>query len=254
MKLKVFVGWSGQRSQEVALILKEWLPKVLPAADPWVSTEMDKGIRWIMALSDELAERSFGIVCVTPENIREPWISFEAGALSRVVTESRVCPYLFDLDVSNLTGPLAQFNAVKANKEDTLQLLLTMNKECGNDSRKENDLEEAFNDLYWEMLESQLNEVQPVEEIETPQRTTNEMIKELIGLTRQVTRDLGFVRAHPLLSAYEDDELRPYAPPPFAKIGDWQQWIMGDRKRSRAQGYHDTRPHDKHDATEKNDP
>ena len=81
--MKVFISWSGPQSYGVALVLREWLPTVLQYLEPWVSSEdIDKGARWTDALGTELDASKFGIICLVPGNVDEPWLNFEAGAIS----------------------------------------------------------------------------------------------------------------------------------------------------------------------------
>src|SRR5262245_43236095 len=114
--MRVFISFSGDRSAKVASIIREWLPKVIQATRPWMSeTDIEKGTRWVSEISGVLAEAAVGIICVTPENIHSPWLAFEAGALSKALSASRVCTYLFDLSPANLPFPLAMFQATQAN-------------------------------------------------------------------------------------------------------------------------------------------
>jgi len=97
--MKVFISWSGPRSHQVALALRSWLPAILPHVAPWVSSEdIAKGARWTIALGSELGSTSFGIICLVPENLGEPWVVFEAGACYSVVALAG--PLAADLDVS----------------------------------------------------------------------------------------------------------------------------------------------------------
>ncbi|HEX3919865.1 MAG TPA: hypothetical protein VHW60_21200 [Caulobacteraceae bacterium] len=86
------------------------------------------GSRWGPAVSAELERSHFGIICLTPENLLRPWIHFEAGALSKVTSFSRVVPALFmtkEEDISS--GPLGGFQARKLDKEGVLAILFSVN-------------------------------------------------------------------------------------------------------------------------------
>ncbi len=92
--MKVFIPWSGEVSERVAIALREWLPLVVHEAEPYVSSEdIAKGKRWPMELGERLEEIGFGIICLTPSNLSSPWIHFEAGALSKSLDESQVAPF-----------------------------------------------------------------------------------------------------------------------------------------------------------------
>lgn len=44
--MKVFLSWSGERSRLVATALHEWLPQVINAVEPFISSNIDAGARW----------------------------------------------------------------------------------------------------------------------------------------------------------------------------------------------------------------
>lgn len=88
--------------------------------------DIGPGKRWGIELSTELEASNFGILCLTPENITAPWLLYEAGALAKLVAESRVVPYL--LFNPNVIGPLSQFQGVNADNEGTLKLVNGINQ------------------------------------------------------------------------------------------------------------------------------
>ena len=72
----------------------------------------------------------------------------------RLKTTFFVCPYLLDFEPSELTGPLAQFQAAVASKQDTLELL----RDVDNAMEKqlsEDQLVETFEE-WWPKLEADL--------------------------------------------------------------------------------------------------
>ena len=121
--MKVFISWSGDRSKAVALALRDWLPLVLHYVDPWMSErDLSAGDRWAVEVGKHLDESQFGVIVLTRENLTAPWILFEAGALSKAFTAGGVCPFLVDLDLKDLTGPLSQFQAKKSDRTSLLEL------------------------------------------------------------------------------------------------------------------------------------
>src|SRR4051794_33907999 len=108
--MKVVISWSGQLSHGVALALRDWLPSVIQSIEPFVSSEdIDKGARWSSDIPKELEDSSFGILCIPTQNLDAPWVNFEAGALSKSLERSRVAPFLFGVDRTDVKGPLLQF-------------------------------------------------------------------------------------------------------------------------------------------------
>jgi hypothetical protein len=130
-----------------------------------------------------------GIICVTPENMSAPWLLFEAGALSKTTASTFVCPYLFNLEATELTGPLAEFQASSADRDGTKRLLRTINSATGNSATlSERQLEDTF-DVWWPKLESTLANVGNRPAAEPRQtRTERDMLKEVLDLLRGITR------------------------------------------------------------------
>ncbi|WP_160160850.1 TIR domain-containing protein [Actinomadura sp. K4S16] len=190
--MKVFLSWSGDKSKAVAEVLKTWLPDVIQAIEPWVSSQdIAKGSRGLKELADELKGSDFGIVCITSDNQDAKWINFEAGALSKIVEGSYVVPFLLDINVQDLSGPLAQFQATRSNsKEDVKKLIFDINEALGANSISVERLERAF-ERNWEDLDSSLRGVR--EQSQRPMkasRSDSEILAEILVLVRQQERRL----------------------------------------------------------------
>jgi hypothetical protein len=185
--MKVFISWSGDRSRAVAEALRDWLPKVIQAVHPWMSAvDIDRGARWFTEISSELEQTRFGIICLTPENTTAPWLYFEAGALSKTLEKSHVCPYLFGLEPAELTGPLVQFNAAKSDREQTRQLIQTINGALQTPLAQET-IDESF-DVWWPKLNDRLAGIPSRQAPAASKRPLPDMVEEILELVRAQSR------------------------------------------------------------------
>lgn len=187
--MKVFISWSGERSKNIANALREWLPNVIQAIQPWMSaSDIDKGARWSSDIASQLEESVIGIICLTPENLEAPWILFEAGALSKTIEKSFVCPYLFQVKPSDISGPLVQFQFTKANKDDTKNLIKTINKALGEFALPEHNLFTAF-EKWWPEFEQKLKEIPDIQ-VKREERSDREILEEILDLIRKQAREI----------------------------------------------------------------
>ncbi|MDR3629308.1 MAG: TIR domain-containing protein [Desulfocapsaceae bacterium] len=188
--MDVFISWSGKRSFQLATSLKEWLPLVIQTVTPWFSPEdIDKGARWMAELSKQLEKLKMGIICVTPENMQAPWLLFEAGALSKVLDTSLVCPFLFALEPVDLQGPLAQFQSTRSTKEDVRKLLTTINKNT-EQQLTESQIDRIFSVL-WPDFEEKLRSIESsVPDQASSSRPVPELLSEVLERVRSIERQL----------------------------------------------------------------
>lgn len=183
--MKVFVSWSGERSQMLAQAFRDWLPLVLHFVEPWLSqSDIEPGERWASEVSKELGESNFGIICVTRENAASPWILFEAGALAKSMNQGRVIPLLFDMEFRDITGPLAQFQAKKVEKSGLNDLIVSINK-LSEHAVPEVRLGQLF-EMSWPTLESKFNSVPKIEPTAKHNRPNSEILEELVSGVRNL--------------------------------------------------------------------
>ena len=132
--MDILLSWSGESSHEVSVFLREWLQEVLPTCKPWVSSEdITKGKRWSDELHGQLEKSKVAIICITPENVKSPWLYYEAGVVAAKVSDALVCPYLVGVPAKLVTGtPLGLYQWTEADKQDTLKLLRTLNQRLDN--------------------------------------------------------------------------------------------------------------------------
>ena len=186
--MKVFISWSGERSKAVASSLSRWLADVFTDVEPWMSAHnIDAGQRWGHELGEQLGSTNFGILCLTSENLESPWLLFEAGALSKVIGQARVVPYLFQLSTTDVPFPLAQFQGVQATSAGTLELVKSINSSL--ERPLPPDRLERFFGKWWPDLEKGLESL-PTEKTGTPQKHRSEraLLEEILQTVRNMSR------------------------------------------------------------------
>lgn len=185
--MQVFISWSGERSRQIADALRNWLPDVIQGVRPWMSDEdISPGSRWLNELSEVLNRTRIGILCVTPENQHNPWLQFEAGALSRTVAQTFVCPLLFDMTPEQLTGPLTQFQANGFCLDGVGKVVAAVNRELGERGLDACQLERVLN-VWWPKLNEKLEKIGPAT-AQGSTRSTSEKLEELLALSRESLR------------------------------------------------------------------
>jgi predicted nucleotide-binding protein len=188
--MKVFLSWSGQQSRSVAWALRDWLPSVLQAIEPWLSSEdIPAGGRWVGEISKALDAATVGILCLTAENLNSGWLNFEAGALSKRSDHSIVGVYAVGIKPSDVTGPLAQFQVTRADKEDTYRLLRAINSALGDAALPEPKLQRSF-ERWWPDLEKHLHDI-AIKDMESrkSQKTQEEKVDDILGIVQQIARN-----------------------------------------------------------------
>lgn len=190
--MKVFLSWSSELSHKIAKEFRDWLPMVIQSTEPYVSSEdIDKGTRWSVDIATELQDSSFGILFVTKDNLKAPWLNFEAGALSKSFDSSRVTPFLFDIKASDMSGsPLLQFQSTSNDKEDIKKLIHSINNVTSSDKIPENKINLIF-DKWWPDLEAKLKDLKNHHDSTSthdpkpkPKDKQQEILEEILELSR----------------------------------------------------------------------
>jgi hypothetical protein len=177
--MKIFISWSGERSHLVAQALHGWLPLVLHYVKPWLSeADVAAGERWAQAVAKELESSNFGIICVTPENLGSPWVLFEAGALAKSMQGAKVIPLLFNLEFSDIGGPLAQFQAKKVERSGLAEVVNSINQSA-DQAVPEDRARQLFSAL-WPEFEKQLDSIPEEAPTEKHMRPQHEILEEMV--------------------------------------------------------------------------
>ncbi len=198
--MDVFISWSGERSKYVAQCLHVWLKQVIQMVKPWMSSEnILAGARWNIEIAKHLSHTKFGVICVTPENLTAPWLTFEAGALAKTIDDqSYVCLYLIGLEEIDPQHPLSQFQCKSTTKKDTYDVVRSMHAALLA-SNKEIDLTEpevkAAFEQWWPGLEDKIKEI-PAEPGGLKKAEQPDATNELLVLTRGIARSVSELQAH----------------------------------------------------------
>lgn len=189
-KTQLFISWSGELSKQFGQAVGEWLQDALQFIEPFFTPDqVEKGAKWLPEISGKLEACDCAIICLTRENLSNPWILFEAGALAKKAN-SRVCTLLFDVAKADVEFPLAMFQATDFAKEDFRGLVETINNVGGDLSLKESGLARVF-DKWWPELEEKVNriraEYKPTDK--STRRPVPEMVAEILELVRSSTRE-----------------------------------------------------------------
>jgi hypothetical protein len=188
MPHNVFICWAGPLSRSIATVLHEWLPTVIQAVEPFMSEkDIDAGDRGLSEIAGQLQELKIGLICVTASNQSSPWLNYEAGALSKVIEDSRVIPLAFDLEKAQILNPLGQFQAKRFNDEEMFQTVKSINRALGT-PLTEARLETAFR-IAWPDLSTRIENLRTQESqqtlIDEPRRTIEDMLEELVVASRE---------------------------------------------------------------------
>ncbi len=187
--MNVFLSWSGRLSKAVAEALRDWLPNVIQSVEPWMSSaDIEKGARWNVNIAQQLDATSIGVLCITPGNLTSPWLLFEAGALSKTLGSALVCPYLLGVEPTDLKGPLVQFQAARAERDDTRRLVHSINSALRSGALPEKRVDEAFT-VWWPQLEQRLRVLsEDSQDTGQPLRTDRDILEEVLELLRDSVR------------------------------------------------------------------
>lgn len=190
--MKVFISWSGPTSGAIAAVLRDWLPSVIQAVQPYYSADdTSKGSRWNAEITNELSQSQVGLICLTRDNINKPWLMFEAGALSKNLKESRVIPLLFGIQPTDVEYPLATFQSAPFEKPHFKQVVDTINQALEvplADSVLDNVFEKWWPDLE-EQVQQHLRLNQQAQKIQVEEvRSDRDLLEEILTLTREAAQ------------------------------------------------------------------
>jgi hypothetical protein len=209
---------SGPASKEVAILLRKWVPRSIPDAELFVSdVDIKAGQRWARVLGKELLDRQMAVVCVTSDNAESRWLTFEAGAISNVVSEisdARVIPFLHRTSISSFDGPLTQFQAKTSDRNGYFALLQSMN-ESSSRPKVESELNDTL-ELFWPKIEKELEQVNSGQ-TESDVRDISDVLDNVIFSINDMRGQIGSIEKKINPASAPSARLEPQPSPHFSE-------------------------------------
>ena len=140
---------------------------------------------WRKVLAEACQEADFGIVCLTRDNIYNPWIHFEAGAIFRDFDKPRVIPVV--LGQEKVQQPFSDLQVCQADRDGIFRVLERMAEATPDKLARCRKLHERF----WEDLERSFERA--MEEIvknPPPPPPQKEILQEVLGHVRELSKRL----------------------------------------------------------------
>lgn len=166
--MRVFISWSGERSESVAEAFYDMMPLLIHHAEPWISQlDLEPGTLWRDALIGALRDTEFGIICLTPENVDSAWLRFEAAALMSK-GDIPVVPFLLPFAEFQVPFPFDLVQHISGTREGTKRLMVYINSRS-RPPVPEGTLLRAF-ERWWPDFESSLLRLTKQPQSERPDR------------------------------------------------------------------------------------
>jgi hypothetical protein len=214
--MKIFISWYGQRSRAVASALREFIPLIFQRAQVFttIDNDIERGSKWNTEIISYISTADVAVICLTPESLNSPWLTFEAGALSSSIGANKVFPLLIGLSLVDLVGPFTQFQVTSLEKSDIFSLFKMLNKnyDLGLSDSILNQLFETM----WPRFESQIKAISSQEEYksiynDSSLKTDSERLKaimaEIENLKVKIEETVDeFVETSSILKAEQDEK------------------------------------------------
>lgn len=189
---QIFLSWSGEKSHACAKALRIFLRGMYPSYEPWISSRtIGKGEAWFSGILAGLQTAKTGLFCLTAANYREPWVLFEAGALS---TKAKgVKAILFGgLTPSDVEGtPFAHLQLTTFGRDEMFRIAEEINELMGLFQLDSGALKTKFR-KHWKRLQTEVQNALDAPEPApiSPFKNTDEKLDALLHYVRYVSRQV----------------------------------------------------------------
>ena len=227
----VFFIWSGARSEEISLALRDLLQNAVQGPKYYHSEDIPGGSLWRYALQETITASDFGVVCLTPENRTARWPHFETGLIAQAGGEEKVVPYLYDLEPADVEAPLGDLQPRRATRADTLRLAHQIGDLRPNHNPEA--IEQIFQEFAWERFRGRLNDLpEPKDDLEekgdesTEPRRLVSKIDEVLERVRRLDKSEAIQAAE----AVGPTETMSHSnhPDPHASLAGWHWYLANE--------------------------
>lgn len=148
-------------------------------------SDIEGGQRWSNEIAKRLQSSDIGVICVTPENQKEPWLNFEAGAIAKAVDSevNRVITYAIEMAPEDIEYPLGQFQGLTADQTGSFKVVRSMNDALVEGRLSNTALQKQF-DRTWEELAKVLKNIPSPDEEPPPARSDQDKQDEILAAVR----------------------------------------------------------------------
>ncbi len=231
--MRIFISWSKTRGLALARALNEFIPNVLQDVAPFFSPDIEKGTQWAYEIAKALEESVFGIICVTPESINEPWLNFEAGAVASILSR-RMSPIILGLSKGDIPPPLSNYTLTDTTEQDVRRLMSDLNSKLER-PLSDDRFNKAFT-VHWPSLSGDLSKIEAISTygVSKPsQRSLEDKVGELLTLARQNSANQleSLLRTQPLDAL---DRLSLCRPEELSSLAEREMYVARELARGKS--------------------
>jgi hypothetical protein len=158
--MKIFISWAGTEMKLIAESIKTYLNTIcaIKTEDIFFSPDIDKGTFGRNEIDNALGDANYGLFCLNKENFNNTWISYEAGAISKL-ENSRCWTLLFNMTPNDFSKaeskpPISEYQHTIASDSEDIKKLFTqifkknMELNVTDSSQNYQDFEKRFEKVY----------------------------------------------------------------------------------------------------------
>src|SRR5688572_8191023 len=115
-------GLADALTQLLHGVLPEWT--VYRSGAHELSASVSPGSDFLEWIRERARTSSHVFILLTPESLRLPWLTFEAGVMTASGGQSRIFPIVFELEQSEVPTPFAEFQTTRGERHEDIARLV----------------------------------------------------------------------------------------------------------------------------------